>query len=173
MKENEFPHVLTFTFSFTCLLIKLSESEWEKPVSSLSPTFFHFHFHLAADKTFRKWMREDGVLPFSHVLLFPAPDFVSHTSPSRLTFWRHFESQQIGSKEASYCKMQRLCQSWSDLSTGKRQVLVKNSQSRLCHVMKRCKVLNFGGGVGGGWYVWWTTEIILPDNTFLGDSIVI
>ena len=142
------PFAITWTyFIFTFTDIRDSTAVHERKWIS---TCSHFHFHLPAGKTFRKWMREDGVLPFSHVLLFPAPDFVSHTSPSRLTFWRHFESQQIGSKEATYCKMQRLCQSWSDLSTGKRQVLVKNSQSRLCHVMKICKVLNFGGGVGGG-----------------------
>ena len=160
------PFAITWTyFIFTFTDIRDSTAVHERkwiPTCS----HFHFHFHLPAGKSFRNWMREDGFLPFSHFLLFPAPDFVSHTSPSRLTFWRHFESQQIGSKEATYCKMQRLCQSWSDLSTGKRQVLVKNSQSRLHHVMKRCQVLNFGGGVGGGGCVWWTTEIILPDNTF-------
>ena len=122
-------------------------------VSSLSPTFFHFHFHLAADKTFRKWMREDGVLPFSHVLLFPAPDFVSHTPPSRLTFWRYFESQQIGSKEASYCKMQRLCQSWpvwpihwETSSSGQKQPV----QTLPCDEdMQSLKLW----GRGGGWVV--------------------
>ena len=153
MKENEFPHVLTFTFTFICLLVKVSEIEWEKMVSSLSPTFFHFHFHLAADKTFRKWMREDGVLPFSHVLLFPAPDFVSHTPPSRLTFWRYFESQQIGSKEASYCKMQRLCQSWpvwpihwETSSSGQKQPV----QTLSCdEEMQSLKLW----GRGGGWCV--------------------
>ena len=125
------PFAITWTyFIFTLTDIRDSTAVHER---KWIPTCSHFLVHLPAGNTFRNWMREDGFLPFSHFLLFPAPDFVSHTPPSRLTFWRHFESQQIGSKEATYCKMQRLCQSWSDLSTGKRQVLVKTaSQSSPC-----------------------------------------